>query len=154
MRGTGVIPQNVPEHMEGSKRDPVGPGERWNDAPLYCKRRSPVPRLANILHPDAVPSVVPDTAVQFDGDGKLRIEVIPAPLPSEWLDQRSRMFVRQRRRAMVAVSGFLQGDSRPRDVFGEAEKIKIALIPEPRIKAGIDFMRETLQKHELDSIAG
>jgi len=55
---------------------------------------------------------------------------------------------------MFAVSNLLQGDSRASDVFGDAKNIEIALIAEPGIKSGIDFMREAFEKHELDSVPG
>jgi len=93
MHRTGVVPQNVAEHMQGGKCNPVGLGERWDRPPFYCECRSPIPGWANVRYPDTVASVVPDAAMQFDGDGKIGIEVISAPLPGEWLDQWSCVLV-------------------------------------------------------------
>jgi len=45
---------------------------------------------------------------------------------------------------MFAVSNLLQGDSRAKDVFGEAKNIDVALVAEPGIKSGVDFVREAL----------
>jgi len=88
MRRTRVVPQNVTEHMQRSKRHPIGLGERRDRSSFDCERGSPAPRFANIRHSNTVAIAAPDAAMQFDGDGKVGIEIIPTPLPGERLDQR------------------------------------------------------------------
>jgi len=93
MYRTGVVPQNVAEHMQRGKGNPIGLRERRDRASLYGERRSPIPSFTNVWYPDAIAIAAPDAAMQFDGDRKVRIEVIPAPLPDEGLYQRPRVFV-------------------------------------------------------------
>jgi len=92
--------------------------------------------------------------MQLNRDGQVSVEIVPAPLPAKWFDERPRVIVGQRGGAMLGVSDLLQGGLRTSDVPGQAEEVEIALIAFSRIDTEIGLMRKALEKHELDSVSG
>jgi len=93
VRGAGIISQDVPEHVQRGERDPISRREGWNGASVNQKCGASIPEMVNVRDLDAVVCAAPESVMQLDRDGQVRVEIVAAPLPGEGLHQGTKVIV-------------------------------------------------------------